>query len=378
MPSSSTAPSPNPSLVESEDAQSTTSESLTETPVTAARLTMAETDDSRAFGTPLQQFVQKLNSVLAKYGLDNKLTDGNFPEWSLEIKRVLRTIDYHKYLSTTDFRAPTLTDNQHMKVKLVISIWILGLMDSHNKTRCLTMLKLRCTDSDDDEDDGGEDDDDDDIAYEPALIWDFLKNRHQKISEAGLQTIEDALSNMQILSSDSFKVHCDKFNNLIADFLKYKGRISSSSAARKLIKTVRPRINENVSENIYNNVVPLTREGVVQYLIDYEARNGGFTTPAIIEAGQSGYGASAVHSNGGFQRRTKLKCTEQRCISTTHESDKCFAKPKNRAARDLWISQMEAKRNRSQPASNASGILGVKQVSLPGANVATVSDSPFA
>lgn len=375
MSKSSSAQSPIPSVVDSEDSHSITSDSLTETPLTVTEHSKTMADDSRAFGTPLQQFVQKLTSVMAKYGLDNKLTDGNFPEWSLEIKRVLRTIDYHKYLTVSDFKAPSLTDDQHLKVKLVISIWLLGLMDNHNKTRCQTMLKLRNSGSDDDEDDVSVEEDDDDIAYEPSLIWTFLKNHHQKISEAGLQTIEDTLNDMKILSTDSFKVHCDKFNNLVADFFKYKGRMSSSSAARKLIKTVKTRINENASENIYNKVVPLTREGVVQYLIDYEARNSGFTTPAIVEASHSGYNAAAAHSGGGYQRRVKPRCTEHKCISTTHDSEKCFAKPKNKAARDLWISQMEAKRNRSQPTSTVSG---VKQVSLPSASVAAATTGPFA
>lgn len=261
---------------------------------------MSDKEETKIFGTPLQQFVQKLTSVLAKYNVDNKLSDGNFPEWSLEIKRILSALDYHKYLTKLDFKYPGLSDDQHLKVKLVISIWILGLMDNQNKTRCQTMLKLRMSkNSDDDEEELDESDDDDDVSYEPSLIWNFLKNHHQKISEAGLQTIEEALNDMKILDSDSFKVHCDKFNNLVADFIKYKGHMSSESAARKLIKTVRTRINENISENIYSHVVPLTREGVVQYLIDYEARNGGFTTPALIEAGQVSYSSSAARAGGG-------------------------------------------------------------------------------
>lgn len=241
--------------------------------------------------------------MLAKYGVDTKLTDGNFPNWSLEVKQVLKAIDYDKYLTKPDFRYPELTDDQHLKVKLVLSIWMMGLMDDHNKTRCQTMLKLRsCRDVDDDDDDDPDhSDDDDDIVYEPFLIWSSLRNHHQKISEAGLQTIEDAINEMKIQPGDSFKVHCDKFNNLIADYVKYKGKIFSSRAARKLIKTVKTRINENVSENIYSNVSPLTREGVVQYLIDYEARNGGFTTPALMEASQAGYSTAAAQTrNGNF------------------------------------------------------------------------------
>lgn len=354
-------------------------------------VTMTDKEDSKTFGTPLQQFVQKLSSVLAKYNVDTKLTDGNFPEWALEIKRILNAIDYHKYLSKLDFKYPGLSDDQHLKVKLVLSIWLLGLMDNQNKTRCQTMMKLRKSrDSDEEDEDKPEDsNDEDDIDYEPSLIWSFLKNHHQKISEAGLQTIEDAISNLKILDSDSFKVHCDKFNNLVADFVKYRGHMSSASAARKLIKTVRSRINENVSENIYSHVVPLTREGVVQYLIEYEARNGGFTTPALIEAGQVSYSSSTARAGGGNRpgfsnlRRTKPKCTAHHCISTTHTPEKCFAKPANHAARDRWIAEMEAKRsggngNRPGNSSQTANVNGVKQLTLPSACVSIASTNPFA
>lgn len=132
---------------------------------------MTDKEDVKAFGTPLQQFVQKLTSVLANYTVDNKLSDGKFPEWSLEIKRILNAIGYHKYLSKPDFTYPGLTDDQHLKVKLVISIWMLGLIANQNKTRCQTMMSLRKSKDSDDEDETADDrDDDDDIDYEPAPI----------------------------------------------------------------------------------------------------------------------------------------------------------------------------------------------------------------
>lgn len=196
--------------------------------------------DNKGFGTPMQQFVQKLNAVLAKYHLDTKLSDGNFPDWSLGIKQVLKSIDYHKYLKKSDYKAEGLTDEQHQKVKLVITIWMLNLMDHENKNRCQTMLRLRRerTEADDDTDTEREDesDDEDEMVYKPSLIYKYLRNHHNKISESGLQAIDDAINEMKIHSSDSFKIHCDKFNNLMADHHQYKGKMTSSQAARRLIK----------------------------------------------------------------------------------------------------------------------------------------------
>lgn len=228
-------------------------------------------NEVKGFGTPIQQFVQKLNAVLAKYNMDTKLSDGNFPDWSLGIKQVLKSIDYHKYLRKSDFKAEGLTNEQHLKVKLVITIWMLNLMDHENKNRCQTMLRLRNERIEDEEDSDTEREDDSDdeeeMAYEPSMIYKYLKNHHNKISESGLQAIDDAINDMKIHSSDSFKSHCDKFNNLMADHHQFKGRMTSSQAARKLIKSVKNRISETTSELIHSQVKPLTREGVVQYII---------------------------------------------------------------------------------------------------------------
>lgn len=237
------------------------------------QLNMNSSSESKGFSTPIQQFVQKLNALLAKYNLDTKLSDGNFPDWSLGIKQVLKSIDYYKYLRKVDYRAEGLTDEQQQKVKLVITIWMLNLMNQENKSRCQTMLRLRSerNEEDDDSDTEREDesDDEEEMAYEPSMIYKFLRNHHSKISESGLQAIDDAINDMKIHSSDSFKTHCDKFNNLMADHHQYKGKMTTSQAARKLIKSVRSCISETTSELIHAQVKPLTREGVVQYLIDF-------------------------------------------------------------------------------------------------------------
>lgn len=64
----------------------------------------------------------------------------------------------------------------------------------------------------------------------------------------------------------------------------------------------------------------------------------------------------------------KPKCTEHSCVSQTHSSDECFAKPKNFGARDKWISEMDAKRRNGtyRPAKPySSGIPGMKKVTMP-------------
>lgn len=332
------------------------------------------TSDLKGFGTPIQQFVQKLNAVLAKYHLDTKLSDGNFPDWSLGIKQVLKSIDYYKYLKKIDYKAEGLTDEQHLKVKLVITIWMLNLMDHENKNRCQTMLRLRRERSEDEDDSDTEreddSDDEDDMVYEPPMIYKYLRNHHNKISESGLQAIDDAINEMKIHSSDSFKSHCDKFNNLMADHHLFKGKMTSSQAARKLIKSVRNRISETTSELIHSQVKPLTREGVVQYLIDYENCNGGFITQSMKVANYTSLDTTQTQpeSNAIEQAKRKPKCTEHKCISQTHSPDECFAKPKNFGARDKWIAEMDAKRRNGtfrnfKPSS--SNVSGMKRISLP-------------
>lgn len=176
---------------------------------------------------------------------------------------------------------------------------------------------------------------------------------------------------MKILSSDSFKTHCDKFNNLIADHHQFRGKMNSSQAARKLIKSVKNRITKTTSELIHSNVKPLTREGVVQYLIDYENRNGGFVTPAMKVANLAHTELTQTQpesNNAENLLRKKPKCTELKCISQTHTPEECFSKPKNFGARDKWIAEMDAKRRNGSYRNfkpSHSGVSGMKKVSLP-------------
>lgn len=286
--------------------------------------------DTKVFGTPIQQFFQKLNTVLAKYNLDTKLSDGNFPDWSLGIKQMLKSIDYHKYLKKIYFKAEGLTDEQHLKVKLVITIWMLNLMNQENKNWCQTMLRLRKereVDNDDsDTEIEDESDDEEEMIYEPSLIYKYLRNHHNKISESRLPAIDDVINDMKIHSSDSFKVHCDKFNNLIADHHQFKSKMTSSQAARKLIKLVKGRISETTSELIHSQVKPLTREGVVQYLIDFENRNGGFTMQAMKVANYVNNAPSQTRSQSESNSAEQIR-QKPKCISQIHSPEECFAQP---------------------------------------------------
>ena len=111
-----------------------------------------------------------------------------------------------------------------------------------------------------------ESDEEEEMVYEPAMIYKYLRNHHNKISESGLQAIDDAINDMKIHSSDSFKTHCDKFNNLMLDFYQYRGKMSDIQSARLLIKTVGDRLSETTRELIHQTVKPLTRQGVSDYL----------------------------------------------------------------------------------------------------------------
>lgn len=89
------------------------------------------------------------------------------------------------------------------------------------------------------------------------------------------------------MAGDSIVTHMDKFDNLMLDYYLYRGKMSDVQSARLLIKTLSSRLSETTLELIYQTVKPLTRRGVSEYLKEYEARNGGFSTAATREANTS-------------------------------------------------------------------------------------------
>lgn len=216
---------------------------------------------NKTFGKALQRFAQDLTKSLARYTITEKLSDKNFMRWSQPVKEAIMSMDYILYIKKRNHRDANLTEDQHNKVKFIITTWLLSLMDAENVQRSRVHLTVRAPNHDDEsseEDDEDESEDELTMTYEPALLWKFLRSHHQAISESSLIVIDTSLHDMKISSGDSLVAHSDKFNNLMLDFYQYKGKMSDIQSARLLIKTVGDRLSETTKELIHQTVKPLT------------------------------------------------------------------------------------------------------------------------
>lgn len=86
------------------------------------------------------------------------------------------SLDYLPYIKKRNYKDENLSEEQHIKVKFVLTTWILSLMDAENVQRSRVHLTIRSKTNDND---SSEDDDDEDqdeeltMTYEPALLWKF-------------------------------------------------------------------------------------------------------------------------------------------------------------------------------------------------------------
>lgn len=337
---------PSPEEQPSEDSDSSHNSNHTHKPVTSE--TMENSPDivsaSKVFGTPLQRFAQELNKSLSRFSIIEKLTDKNFVRWSQPVKEALMSLDYIKYIKKRDYKDSDLSTEQHSKVKFIITTWMLSLMDAENVQRCRVHLTVRSSGQDDDDTEDEDEDSDEELimTYEPAILWKFLRSHHQSISESSLIVIDTSLHDMKIAPGDSLVTHSDKFNNLMLDFYQYRGKMSDIQSARLLIKTVGDRLSETNKELIHQTVKPLTRQGVTDYLKEYELRNGGFSTAATREANSSTMtGPVAAQSSS---KAGRSKCTKEKCVGVHHTPGECFSNPLNAKKREAWITKKEAER----------------------------------
>lgn len=260
------------------------------------------------------------------------------------------SLDYIKYVKKTLYKDESLTEPEHKKVRFIITTWLLSLMDVGNARRCRVHLTTRSSGRDKESDDSEEDSNDDSqliMSYEPALLWKFLKSHHQAISESSLSVIDETLHSLKITSGDTIVSHMDKFNNLMLDYYMYRGKMTDVQSARLLIKTMSGRLSETTLELIYQTVKPLTRRGVLEYLKEYEARNGGFSTASTREANLTIAAASSALQS--TSRSIRVKCTKEKCVGVHHSPDQCFLNPQT--SNDVMSGWLK-KKLRDRPRSN--------------------------
>lgn len=263
--------------------------------------------DSKPFGSSIQQFSQRMNNALSKFKLSDDLTDENYITWARSMSQLLRSLEFHQFVTVSDYEDLNLTRDENEKVRLNLTVFFLNHMDADNNTRVRNLL----TDPTNPEE----------IVYDPFVCWSELKQHHNRISEDKLEAVNKALYAWWIQKGDSLKSFIEKFENLIREFYRYKGELSDSQSARQLLSAI-PSLPVNIIDNIHDKVDPLTRRGVSAYLIKYEDRHG-WTSPAIREA----YGAVSSSASSDL-KKNPAGCTPTTCVGP-HLERNCWSKPEN-------------------------------------------------
>lgn len=310
--------------------------------------------EARVFGNSLQKFSKDLVKSLGNFKFSDELTDDNYVSWSQAMSEILQYIDVDPYLKKDPYVDKSLTDQENTKTKFIITTYILNYLDSNNSIQARNFLSCP--------------EDPHTIIYSPSKIWIFLKNRHARITEVKLAAVTKALYSSKIQRSESLSSYLDRFENLTREFYLYKGQLSDHQSARMLVDSI-PSLSETTTDLIHMQVVPFTRQGVADYLREYETRQG-WMSPAMREANSADASSHGKMSKG----RGKSRCTEDVCLGPHPERD-CWSKPENGKKRDEYLAKRQGdRRNTSAATSLASTVKGRKKVTPPAANAASLSD----
>lgn len=339
------------------------SDYLSSTSTEKAPMSSTPVVEPKSFGNSNQQYALKLANALSRFTVNTKLKEGGYTLWYRPVYKAVRGLGFHQYLIKDNFHDPSISDEDHVQTRFLISTWILGQCEPEEAERARDELEINNPVSEQSDD-----------AYDPYLLWKNLEKHHHEITDEKLLHIDQALHSFKQHRSDDLRTHIAKFTALLNDFYKYRGEISTSQAARTLIKSLKPR-HEVTVKMIYRTISPLTFIEVKRELLKSQDEEE-FQTPSMAQANL----ATASHSEANTSQ--DRSCTSDTCVGhmskTPHAAKDCFKKPANFDKRDQWIAEKEEqrrKKNRKGKGSVASttNLRGLKKLSRPEASNAMLT-----
>lgn len=143
--------------------------------------------------------------------------------------------------------------------------------------------------------------------------------------------------------------------------------MSDHQLARMLVDSI-SSLTETTRELIHAQVVPFTRQGVSDYLREYETRQG-WSSPAMREANS----VDASQSSKFKKNSSRVRCTKENCQGPHPEED-CWARPENAKKKEDFLARRSGDRKGGQSTPQASTVRGRKKISPPSASVAAVTE----
>lgn len=308
--------------------------------------------DTRTFGTAIQKFSKDLIKSPGNFKFSDELTDDNYVSWSQAVSELLQSIDLDSFVTTQDYIDPSFSHAENKKTRFIVTMFILNHLDSNNNLRSRNFLS--------------DPNDPHVLLYNPCKLWAFLKNRHAKITEVKLSVVTKALYSCTIHRNDSLSSYLDKFENLIREFYLYRGQMSDHQSARMLVDSI-SSLSETTRELIHAQVNPFTRQGVADYLREFETRQG-WTLSAIREANA----ADNSQSSRSKKSTTRVRCTKDVCQGPHPEED-CWSRPENARKKEDFLARNRGDRKSGNSAPQAATVRGRKKLSPPSASAAISS-----
>lgn len=314
---------------------------------------MDSSSNAKSFATEIQRFSKDPIKSLSNFKFSDELTDSNYTSWSQAVSELLQLIDLNSFILIPNYEAESMSNAENSKSRFIITIFLLNHLDSNNNLQARNHMS--------------DPSDPQVLIYDPCKCWMFLKNRHAKITEAKLSALTKALYAATINRSESLSSYLDRFENIIREFFLIKGQISDQQSARMLMYSI-SSLSETTTELIHAQVNPLTRQGVLDYLRDYETRQG-WTSPAMREANA----ASGTSSNPSKRTPGKACCSKDVCYRP-HPEKECWSKPENTKKKEDFLARRQGTQLSLSHIQVAAAVKGRKKVSPPRANAAEMTD----
>lgn len=229
---------------------------------------MDQITTTSSYGTEIQKFSKDLIKSLSNFKFSDELTDSNYISWSQAVFELMLSIDLDSFITKPNHSEPSLSAAENSKTRFIVTTFILNHLDANNNLQSRNHLS--------------DPSDPHSLIYDPHKCWLFLKNRHAKSTEAKLTAVTKALYAIKIQRNDTLSDYLDRFENLIREFYLFRGQMTDHQSARFLVDSV-TTLTETTTELIHAQVVTLTRQGVADYLREYESRQG-WTSQAMREA----------------------------------------------------------------------------------------------
>lgn len=310
--------------------------------------------ESRTFGTAIQKHSKDPIKSLGNFKFSDELTDDNYISWSQAASELLESIDLDAFIVKENYVDPFLSDVKNQKTWFNVTMFILNHLDNSNNLQSRNHLS--------------DPKDPQVLVYNPFKIWTFLKNRHARITEVKLTVVTKSLYASTIGRNDLLSTYLEKFENLMRQFFLYRGQMSDHQSARMLVDSI-SSLSETTREPIHAQVVPFTRQGVSDYLWEYEIRQG-WVSPAMREANT----VETTNSSRLIRNQSKTSCCREMFYGP-HPSEDCWAKPENAKKKEKYLARSHGVKKGYHSFPQASSVQGRKKITPPSANTANREDS---